>query len=337
MPTNLSPEYKTAEAAYKSAREPKERLACLREMLRSVPKHKGTERLQAEIKTRIKHLSEELAAPKKGGGSGGPQQVVRPEGAAQIALLGPANVGKSTLHARLTGSHAGTGPYPYTTHEAMPGMLSVEDIHFQLVDLPPLSREHPVPWIGNALQPADGCLLVVDLQDPECIEQVQYIIEALAERRITLDPSWERYTPDEDDPDYDPFALRLPTLLIVNKVDLLQSADDELVVFFELLGIPFPALQVSATEGTGLEQIGPWLFGALHVVRVYTKAPGRPPDTDQPFAVRAGDTVHDVALLVHRDIANSLKFAKVWGSGHFDGQQVGRDHLVSDGDILELH
>jgi ribosome-interacting GTPase 1 len=336
MPTNLSPEYKTAEAAYKSAREPMERLACLREMLRSIPKHKGTERLQADIKTRIKHLSEELAAPKKAGG-GGPQQVVRAEGAAQIALLGGANVGKSTLHMRLTGSHADTGPYPYTTHEAMPGMLSFEDIHFQLVDLPPLTRMHPVPWIGNALQPADGCMLVVDLQDPECVEQVQYIVEQLGERRITLVSSWEPYTPDEDDPDYDPFALRLPTLLIVNKLDQLENAADELSVFFELLGTWFPALEVSATEGTELERIAPWLFRALHVVRVYTKAPGRPADKDQPFAVRVGDTVHDVALLVHRDIADSLKFAKVWGSGHFDGQQVGRDHPVSDGDILELH
>lgn len=336
MPTNLSPEYKTAEAAYKSAREPKERLACLREMLRNIPKHKGTERLQADIKTRIKHLSEELAAPKKAGG-GGPLQVVRPEGAAQIALLGAANVGKSTLHAQLTGSHADTGPYPYTTHAAMPGMLSYEDVHFQLVDLPPLTREHPVPWIGNALQPADGCLLVVDLGDPECIERVQYIVEQLCERRITLSSSWERRMSNEDDPDYDPFALYLPTLLIVNKVDQLQSVDEELSVFFELLGTRYPALAVSALTGAGLEQVGPWLFRALDVVRVYTKAPGRPPDKDQPFTVRAGDTVYDVAMLVHRDIAESLKFAKVWGSGHFDGQQVGRDHTVSDGDILELH
>ena len=88
MPTNVTPEYKKAEEAYRKAREPRERLDCLRELLRTIPKHKGTEHLQADIKTRIKQLSEELAGPKKGGRSKGPSHVVRPEGAAQLCLIG---------------------------------------------------------------------------------------------------------------------------------------------------------------------------------------------------------------------------------------------------------
>ena len=145
MPANLSPDYKAAEAAYRKARDPRERLGGLREMLRTIPKHKGTERLQADIKQRIKELSEELEGPRKGGAHGGPSNVVRPEGAAQIALVGPPNAGKSLLHARLTGSGAHDAPYAFTTQHPEPGMMPFEDIHFQLVDLPAVSLEHPLP------------------------------------------------------------------------------------------------------------------------------------------------------------------------------------------------
>src|SRR5881396_508814 len=171
MPANLSPEYKAAEAAFRKSRDPRERLEWLREMLRTIPKHKGTEHLQADIKARIKDLAEELEGARKGGGHGGPPLVTRPEGAAQIALLGPPNSGKSSLHARLTGSNAHVGPYPFTTQYPEPGMMPFEDIHLQLVDLPAIAPEHPVPWIADALQTADAGLLVVDLSDPACVEQ----------------------------------------------------------------------------------------------------------------------------------------------------------------------
>src|SRR5262245_39203369 len=151
MPANLSPEYKQAEAAYREARDGKERLECLREMLRTIPKHKGTERLQADIKTRIKHLTDEVSTARKAGKRGGPPQVIRAEGAAQIALIGPPNSGKSALHAALTGSNAEVGPYPFTTQVPQPGMMRHEDVSFQLIDLPPIGDEHPLPWIGNAL------------------------------------------------------------------------------------------------------------------------------------------------------------------------------------------
>src|ERR671936_2360004 len=141
MPANLSPEYKQAEQAYKRAREPRERLDLLKEMLRTIPKHKGTEHLQADIKSRIKELTDELAGPKKGGARGAPF-ALRHEGAAQVCLIGPPNSGKSTLHAALTGSHSEVGPFPYTTKAPVPRMLAYEDIAFQLVDLQPRSPEH---------------------------------------------------------------------------------------------------------------------------------------------------------------------------------------------------
>ncbi|MEE9279073.1 MAG: GTPase [Myxococcota bacterium] len=340
MPANLTPEYKKAEAAFKNARDSRERLDCLREMLRTIPKHKGTERLQADIKTRIKQLTDELATTKKGGGRRGPSYAVRPEGAAQIALIGAPNVGKSALHAQLTGSHAEIGPYPFTTATPLPGMLPFEDIHFQLIDLPPVSRDHPVPWIVNTLQPADGCMLVVDLEDAECLEQVQTVIEVLREKRVTLlpsrEPSAEAGDGPEDEAAADPFAVRLPTLLVATKADESADPEGELEAFQELMDTQFPALAVSAETGKGSDQIALWWFETFSVVRVYTKVPGHAAEMDHPFTLRRGDTVHDVARLVHGDLASGLKYARLWG-GQLQGQQVGRDHAVADGDVLELH
>ena len=190
MPTNVTPEYKKAEEAFRRAREPRERLECLREMMRTIPKHKGTEHLQADIKSRIKQLTEELSAPKKGGRRSGPSHVVRPDGAAQVCLLGPPNAGKSALHARLTGSRTDVAPYPFTTHLPVPGMMPFEDIQFQLVDLPPISADYFEPWLVNTLQHADGVLLVIDVADPECLEQVPTVLERLKEKKIFLRSAW---------------------------------------------------------------------------------------------------------------------------------------------------
>ena len=346
MPTNVSPEYKQAEVEYRQAREPRERLECLQEMLRTIPKHKGTENLQADIKTRIKQLRDELSGPKKGAHRVGPAQVIRAEGAAQASLIGAPNVGKSSLHNQLTGSGAGIGVYPFTTHLPQPGMLPFEDIQFQLIDLPPVSRDFMESWYINALQPADAAMLVVDPAEPDCVEQVQVIFERLAEKRVSLLPTWPGVVvPDDiaghgtvtesDELIVDPFRNDLPTLMLANKADL--GGADEVAVLQELLGTDFPAMAVSAKTGEGLEQLGPFLASALEIVRVYTRIPGKRADLDKPFTVRRGGTVRDVARLVHKDIASSLKFARLWGGGQFAGQQVSAEHLVCDGDIIELH
>ena len=279
MPANLSPEYKAAEASYRKARDPRERLDWLREMLRTIPKHKGTDHLQADIKRRIKELSEELEAPARGG----------------------------------------RGPYAFTIQYPEPGMMPYEDVHFQLVDLPVIAPEHPIPWIGSTLQSADACMLVVDLGEPACVEQAQAVHAVLGEKRVTLTDSWAR-----DEGDGDPFALRLPTLMLANKADAIADIETELETFRELTGYRYPAFCVSALTAYGLGEIGPWLFRTLGVVRVYTKTPGHAPDKTRPFTLRRGQTVEDVARLVHKDVAHALRYARVWG-------RIRAIHVASDG------
>ncbi len=353
MPTNVTAEYKKAEQAFRQARDPHERLECLKEMLRTLPKHKGTEHLQADIKTRIRQLSDDLVGAKKGGSRAAPVYAVPPEGAAQVCLLGSPNAGKSSLHVRLTGSHTAVGPYPYTTKLPVPGMLAYEDVHFQLVDLPPISAEFMEPWFGNALERADAAFLVVDVSDPDCVDHVTAIRARLAEKHITLAEEWPGL-PTEGGPAIpssaartgeeeteaeeisSPFGIHLPTVLVANKSDLTPDPD-EVRVLEELLDVRFPAIAVSAKTGQGLSQLGAVLFRGLGIIRVYTKVPGRPAERERPFTMRRGATVLEVAELVHKDIARALSFARIWGSGQFDGQHVGPHHQVGDRDIVELH
>ena len=351
MPANLSPEYKRAEQAFRLAREPRERLDCLKDMLRTIPRHKGTEHLQADIKSRIRELTDEIGGTHAGPAHRHHTHAVRHEGAAQICLIGPPNSGKSTLHAALTGSKAAIGAFPGTTREPLPGMLHFEDISFQIVDLPPISRGRLEPWMSGLLQTADAAWLVVDLADPECAEHVLAVCAELAERKITLTDRWRGCHGDREpgastgtpgrsgcrtEDASDSLTAELPTLLVANKSDLDPGAD-EVSVLEELAGVRFPAFAVSAKSGQSIERLAPFVFSGLGILRVYTKPPGQPPDRTRPFIVRRGNTVADVARLVHQDVARSLKFARLWGSGAFDGQQVGPDHAVADGDVVELH
>jgi ribosome-interacting GTPase 1 len=231
----------------------------------------------------------------------------------------------------------------------MPGMLAYEDVNFQLIDLPPITADYIDSWYVNALQPADAALLVVDVTEPDCTETTAALLHRLEERRVSLVAEWPasaKQGPQADPPHADdggtaeavadPFRIRLPTLLVASKADRkFDSADLEALK--ELLGIPFASLAVSAETGGGVDAIGKFLFRELGVVRVYTKAPGKPPEMDRPFTVRHGATVQDVARLVHKEIAETLKYARAWGTGVYDGQQVGPEHRIEDKDVLELH
>jgi len=219
-------------------------------------------------------------------------------------------------------------------------MMPHEDIHFQLVDLPAVAPEHSVPWLASALQVTDAALLVVALDDPDSLEQVEAMLRVLRDKHVELSEEWDGGpgpavgAPSEEG---NPFALHLPTVLLANKADRVADPDAELRAYLDVAGLSYPALAVSAVTGLGLGDLGPWLFGHLGIARVYTKVPGQRTARDRPFVLRRGQTVDDVARVVHKDLARSLKYARVWGRSGFDGQHVGRDHPLEDGDLVELH
>jgi hypothetical protein len=326
MPANLTPAYHAAEQRFRQAHTPDEKIAALEEMLAVIPKHKGTDRLQGDLKSRIAKLRKQEG--KKGGRKGFSYMVHR-EGSGQVALVGPANTGKSSLVARLTLAHPDVADYPYTTREPVPGMMPFENVAIQLVDLPPLSEEHLDPWIFDVVRAADLFWLVVGAEDP--LSDMESARRLLRNGRIEVRPA------GEPEPDGVPPGWRSrKALLVVTGLDR-PGASGNVSALVELLDRRWPVVPVSSTTGHGLEELRRRTFEALEIVRVYTKQPGKPPDLDGPFTVPRGATVGDLAERIHKDVLAHMKFARLWGKSVYDGQTVQREHILEEGDVVEIH
>ncbi len=331
MPANLTPQYLKAEEAYKAARNPEEKLACLEEMLRLIPKHKGTEKLQADIKRRIAALRK----GEKGQGKASRHDPFRVEraGAGRLVLLGAPNTGKSSLLAAMTRARPEVSPAPFTTQLPVPGMMPFEDVQVQLLDLPPITSDYVPPGMMEAARNSDGILLLADLGSPDALEQAELALETCRSHKILLHPP---LAPPPVPEDASP-ALRVrPGILLGTKADL-PEAEETRAILEELLGESLPLLPVSAANGEGLETFREKAFRMLDVIRVYSKEPGKPPDRKSPFVLKRGATVLDLAERIHKDIAANFKFARVWGAVKHDGIQVARDHVLADRDVVEIH
>lgn len=328
MPANLTPDYHEAEERFRKATSPREKLDALEEMMAHIPKHKGTEKMQADIKKRMAKLKED---PKKGGGAAhrGNSVVVTREGAAQVMVLGPPNSGKSSLVDLLTKARPEIAPYPHTTRHPLPGMMEFENVQIQLVDMPPVAEPGFEPWIPGLVRTADAALVVIDPTDAEVIDGLETMRRLLEKGKIYL---YGRQAP----PMLPYGAVARPAMLVANKMDR-PGASDDLAVLQELLGEPYQAAAVSCESHAGLEEMRGAIFRFLSLVRVYTKAPGKAPDRTRPTVVPKGSTVVDLATLIHRDFAERLKFARVWGSQKHDGQLAHRDHVLEDEDVVEFH
>jgi ribosome-interacting GTPase 1 len=328
MAANLTPQYLDAEAEYKKARTAEEKLACLRKMYALLPKHKASEKMQAELKTKIKHTSDEVEAErhkKKGGVS---YKIPR-QGAGQVALVGPPNSGKSRLLTRLTRATPEVAPYPFTTHQPTAGMMDWEDVRIQLIDLPPITADVMEGWVSSMVRAADAALLVVDLADDDGPFTAEAVLDKLASHKTILVGA-----PPAEIEDYSVEYVR--TMLLANKSDA-DGAADRLEVVREMFAPRFPIHVIAAEHGTGLEELRSAIYQFLNVIRIYSKQPGKPPDKAAPFTCPVGSSVGDFAGLVHRDFAEKLKSARIWGTGVFEGQAVGREHVLHDKDVVELH
>ncbi len=329
MTANLTPQYHDAEERFKGAKDHSEKLAALREMIALLPKHKGTEKMLAHLRKQLSKLEDEAAQPAHGG-HGHRVEVghVKREGAGQWVLLGPPNAGKSSLLAALTHAHPEIGEYPFTTRAPLPGMAAFEDVQIQLVDTPAVAEGHTEPYLPNLAHEADGVLLVVDVGADDAEASARLLHDVLARARV-----WPRARPLPADAP--PFLQPKPVVVLGNKAE-----DDDgtfAALAREAVGPDLPFFPVSALTGAGLEPLRAVLFRELGKIRVYPKEPGKKPDHERPFVLPAGATIHDLAVHVHKEIAERMKFARIWGQAKFDGQQVDRHHVLADRDVVELH
>jgi hypothetical protein len=326
MPANLTPQYLEAERNFRRAKTTLERIACLEEMLAVMPKHKGTDHLRADLRTKIAKLTQSLD---KKTATQRVSMMIEKAGAAQIAVIGLPNTGKSQIVASITKATPTVAAYPFTTQTPTPGMMAFENVQIQLIDTPPLGEQPPEWWLLNIIKRADGLLLVVDLsQDP--VVQVEALVAKLNERKIGLGQPQEDAAEDEDAP-----VSYKKALIVGNKADL-DSGGMNSKALESRYGGQFPIIAISAI-GHSLDELRLKIYQLLDVIRVYTKTPGGKPDMTDPIIMEKGGTLEDAAASVHKDFASKLKYARIWGSGKFDGVAVKRDHVLQDGDIIELH
>lgn len=328
MTANLTPEYMEADKRYRQAKTLEEKIAALKDMMTLVPKHKGTERMRVELKKRLAKLQEEAQKKPKVSRTQTWEHIDR-EGAGQVVLVGLPNSGKSTLLATVTNAQPQIADYPFSTFRPTVGMMPFEDIQIQLIDLPPLS-EFTESWVFSLMRQADVVALLIDLSQPHPAEDVLTALGLLEKSRIQLVGKNRRQI------DGSGSGVSKKALLLATKLDAPQSTK-ALQALQDIYGSEYPLVAISARNRQGLETLGRALFDLLEIVRVYTKKPGQPPSKETPYVLPQGSTITQVAKAIHHELAQKFEYARIWGSAEFPGQRVERDHVVQDGDIIEIH
>ena len=389
MVTNLPAKAKAKWAQVVACRSTPEKIRLMREFLSLVPKHKGTSKLIANVKRRIVALEREMERSKaKRKRARRDFFSIPKEGAGQVVILGPTNVGRSSLLASLTNANPQVSPIPYTTLKPVPAMLPYEDIQFQLIEAPPLEagaaegRMHGPQILGMARN-ADGLILMVDLSsDP--VGQFKMLSSELEKADILMEEpeghveitrqgmgSTVRVvgggiltdcTVDDvrrllnsyrvnsaivritgkvrlDDIENALFAsvVYKPTLLIANKADI-PEAGERFKELLECVGGRVRTLMVSCEDGRGLRDIGRLIFEMLGIIRVYSKEPSSREPSRVPVVVKRGTRVIEVAEKLHSELFKRFRYARIWGpSAKYLGEKVGANHILMDGDTVEIH
>src|SRR3990172_416853 len=348
MPANLPPEYFEAERRFKQASTPAEKIFALEELIAKIPKHKGTDRLRGDLRRKLSQLKKEAEVArhsKKGGKSY--LYVVQREGAAQVALVGFVNSGKSSVLASVTNATPVIAEYPISTLTPLPGMMPFEDIQIQLVDLPPVGNESTDGWVSGILRTADALLIVLDLtEDPEV--QAELLIEQLGRWNIKIlpNPSTSHFglsipnsrlrRDDEATELRTPVGISIRALLVGNKNDQ-PSTKESFMRLKEKYSHLCTCISVSALKKENIEELKREIFGISGIIRVYAKPPGKEPDFSTPFTISSGSSVLELAESIHKDFVPNLKFARIWGSARFGGQRVEKSYVLKDRDIVEFH
>ena len=324
MPANLTPEYFKAEQWFRTATTNEEKILALERMLAVMPKHKGTDHLKADLRRKLSKLKE---APKKKSAKQVDVFHVPKTGAGQIVLLGTPNCGKSSIVAALTNAKANVADFPFATSAPVPGMVKFEDIQIQLVDMPPITADYVAPGQVGTYRHCDLIGVVIDLS-ADVLEQLHICLDFLESRNLLIDE--QTAAMDEQGN-----VLGRRVFCVCAKSDIAKPA--ALQTLRKSRKHPFELVEISTKTSAGLDKLSGIFFDLLNIIRVYAKPPGKPADMDEPFTLPAGSTVMDLATAIHRQLAERLKFARIWGTGVYDGQNAQRNHILNDKDIIELH
>ncbi len=329
MPANLPPQYHTAYQKYRIAKTIEEKISALKEMWAVMPKHKGTDKLQAEIKRKIAQLKEELEIQKrkrKGTGFALPER----EGAGQVIFVGPPNSGKSSLLSCLTNAKPQIADYPFTTQIPGVGMMPYEDIQIQIIDLPPFTGDEVIWWQREIVRMGDIVLFLLDLSKDSILEDFESIKNYLEGKNIFLIGKEEKKEEEFGGP------ARKKTIVVGNKIDM-KNASERFKILKEFLNHKFDITGISVRENINIDSLKELIFKGLEIIRVYTKEPGKLPDLKDPLILPLGSRVIEAGERLHKDFAKNLKYARIWGSAKFEGQRVPRDYVLKDRDIVEFH
>ena len=324
MPANLPPQYFEAEKRYKQAKSSEEKVEALEAMLAIMPRHKGTDKLHADLRRKIARISEEAG---KQYATSRKSSHIRKEGAGQVALVGLPNVGKSQLLAAVTEAFPEIADYPFTTISPAIGMMRFENIQIQLIDMPPVTSRDARIWLNDIARNADLIAILTDLGN-QPVQQVEATLLELENTGIVPLINTEQEMT---------IGRRQRKMLIIGNKNDLENSDMSLNQLNAIYGELYPVISISASEGDGLEDMKRAIFEALDIVRVHTKSPGAKIDLTDPVILKKGSTVKDAAESVHKDLKSKFRYALIWGSGKFDGQRASPGHVLQDGDIIEIH
>jgi len=312
MPMNVTYEYEEAEKKYFQAETIPEKIRCLEEMLAKLPKHKGTEQKQREIKQRISRFKAQLEKEKKTK-AGRRHTGIKKEGVAQIYVIGKTNSGKSTLLTKLTNAKLNIQEYEYTTVKPEIGIMEYSDMKIQLIEMPALQEDYIQKDKGalylSYLRNADLIVLLVKSQ-----EDVNFLIKELDKGNIVLNK----------DVSEESIVESLKAVALINNEEKIRIKK-------------FESIYCDVRKEKNIKNIKDFLWNHLGLVFVYTKSPGKKKEMP-PVALDIGSTVEDLALKVHKDFVNKFKYARIWGeSVKHDGLSVGLEHELKSGDVVEFH
>jgi hypothetical protein len=341
----------------------------IEEELKRTPYNKATEHHIGRLKAKLARLREE--AEKQKVRTSRQAFSIKKEGDATVVLVGYPSVGKSTILNRLTGAKSEVADYDFTTLKPIPGIMEYNGATIQIIDVPGLIEgaskgKGRGKEVLSAIRVADLIVIVADVFN---VHTVDIIKKELYYSGIRLNESPPEIVIKKKErggikiSSTVPLSLDETTIVDILKEYKIHSAEvlireditierliDALsgnrvyipsitvVNKIDLMDVEVDAIKISAVNGTNLDLLKEEIYRKLDFIRVFLKPPGGKADLDQPMILKRGSTVEDVCRKLHRDFLRNFRYAKVWGrSVKFDGQRVGLDHVLHDGDVLTIY